>query len=191
MPHGLFSWLHPSDLSGHLVCLPAFLTPSHVCLLDRNVASSHSQQNTAAPPSPTWGIWDSGWSWCSHSCWVWPTSHRQDTNTLLSPSPWQSPSFQFYSTNWPEARKVPSGLIPALIKQTTKTSSSTTIMQGPRGYLPPRPSPASSLLPLFRQPSGTKMGKLSHNRILHARAPDHEAFLSSGYLWKHWEGRGY
>lgn len=97
-------------------------------------------------------IWDLGWSWCSHSCQVSHISQTGPKHTAFS-APDSHLHFSSTAPTGQEA-KVPSGLGPALIKQTAGTSSSTTIMQGPRGYLPPWTSRPSSLLLLFRPALG-------------------------------------
>lgn len=55
MPHGLFSWLHPSDLSGHLACLPAFLTPSHICPPGQKCCFKSLSTKYCCPTQPSLG----------------------------------------------------------------------------------------------------------------------------------------
>ena len=55
MLRGLFSWLHSSDLSGHLACLPAFLTPSHICPPGKKCCFKSLSTEYCCPTQPSLG----------------------------------------------------------------------------------------------------------------------------------------
>lgn len=121
-----------------------------------------------------------GW----RSCWVCPACHRQDPNTRHSPlsfnPPPKSPLHLVLQHRLAIGPQCPLWLEPYLNepRRTRKSSSSTTTTPGRMTScpLPPKPHPSSPSPP---QPSGTKMGKLSCNSILQARARD----LGISLIW--------